>query len=377
MSSLLLNGKQQFLDVNGNPLVGGKVYFYEVNTTTPKDTWQDYQLTVLNTNPVICDGFGQATIWGAGAYRQVLKDASDNTLWDKVITDASFIGDGELPLATLEDLDANVFLGAIASGPVQQIAMTSAGRTLVAAADAGAQRTALGLGTAAVLNTGTATGNVVQYTAAGSIQLGDGAEATPSLAFSSDTDSGVYRFGANNIGFSTGGVLRMRMDGNGNIGRGDFTNTVGTAALVRMSSDSSFQQAGVNAAIFAHTGGTGKVETFRSGTTEVGNISVTPTATAYNTSSDYRLKQNIKKIDNATELVLKLNPCEYEFKASPDCRIHGVIAHELQAVLPYAVTGEKDGESMQSVDLSKLVPLLTAALQDALQRLEALENARL
>lgn len=83
-AALLPSGKLQFEDINGAPLVGGKVFFYFPNTFTPKDTWQDASQSILNTNPVILDSRGQAVIWGSGAYRQILKDADDNQIWDQV-----------------------------------------------------------------------------------------------------------------------------------------------------------------------------------------------------------------------------------------------------------------------------------------------------
>jgi len=95
MAELIPNGCQQFLDANGNPLVGGLVYFYIPNTTTPKDTWQDAAKSALNTNPVVCDARGQATIYGEGSYRQILKDASGNQIWDKTVSpSANQNGDG-------------------------------------------------------------------------------------------------------------------------------------------------------------------------------------------------------------------------------------------------------------------------------------------
>src|SRR6185295_2959637 len=87
MTQLLPNGKQQFVDGNGRPLVGGKVYFYSVGTSTPKDTYQDSAQTSLNTNPVILNARGQASIYGSGAYRQVLRDAFGSLIWDQVIPD--------------------------------------------------------------------------------------------------------------------------------------------------------------------------------------------------------------------------------------------------------------------------------------------------
>lgn len=80
---LLPNGKQSFFDLNGDPLVGGKVYFYVPETLVPKDTWQDSEQLVLNTNPVVLDERGEAVIYGVGTYRQILKDANGNTIWDQ------------------------------------------------------------------------------------------------------------------------------------------------------------------------------------------------------------------------------------------------------------------------------------------------------
>ncbi len=81
-ATLLPNAKQMFSDINGNPLVAGLVYFYQPSTLIPKDTWQDSAQTLLNTNPVVLDSRGQATIYGSGTYRQVLTDSRGNTIWD-------------------------------------------------------------------------------------------------------------------------------------------------------------------------------------------------------------------------------------------------------------------------------------------------------
>lgn len=89
MTQLLPNGKQQFIDIKGKPLVGGKVFHYEVGTNTPKATYQDIGQTILNTNPVILNSRGQAGIYGTGNYRQVLRDSLDNLIWDAVVPDAS------------------------------------------------------------------------------------------------------------------------------------------------------------------------------------------------------------------------------------------------------------------------------------------------
>lgn len=84
MTGLLPNAQQQFCDSNGQPLAGGSVWFYVVGTTTPKTTYQNQALSVPNTNPVILDSAGRATIWGSGAFRQIVNDVNGNLIWDGV-----------------------------------------------------------------------------------------------------------------------------------------------------------------------------------------------------------------------------------------------------------------------------------------------------
>ena len=108
----------------------------------------------------------------------------------------------------------------------------------------------------------------------------------------------------------------------------------------------------------------------------VGSITTSGSATAFNTSSDYRLKQDVSYEWAATEKLLQLQPVTYAFKADPDTTVEGFLAHELQEHSPNAVTGEKDGDTMQSVDHSKLVPLLVKTIQELEARITELENAR-
>ena len=117
----------------------------------------------------------------------------------------------------------------------------------------------------------------------------------------------------------------------------------------------------------------GESVVFRKNGSTVGNISVTASTTSYNTSSDYRLKENVVPIDGATDRLKALKPSRFNFIVDPEKTVDCFIAHEVQEVVPEAVTGEKDGEDMQAMDAAKLVPLLTAALQEALGKIEQLE----
>jgi len=112
----------------------------------------------------------------------------------------------------------------------------------------------------------------------------------------------------------------------------------------------------------------------------VGSITTNGSATAYNTSSDYRLKENVAPLANAVTRLKQIAPKNFTWKGNPSLgTVEGFIAHELQEVVPDAVHGEKDeldqngAPKYQGVDSSALVPLLTAALQEALARIEALE----
>jgi hypothetical protein len=115
---------------------------------------------------------------------------------------------------------------------------------------------------------------------------------------------------------------------------------------------------------------------FRESDTERGSITSNGSATAYNTSSDYRLKENIAPMTGALAKITQLKPCTYTWKVNGSIG-QGFIAHELQAIVPDAVTGEKDAvdeegnAKYQGVDTSFLVATLTAALQELNAKVDA------
>ena len=112
---------------------------------------------------------------------------------------------------------------------------------------------------------------------------------------------------------------------------------------------------------------------------QVGTITCSSSATAYNTSSDYRLKENVVALDGAVTRLKQIPVHRFNFIAEPDKTVDGFLAHEVQEVVPEAITGEKDEVDAdgtpvyQGIDQSKLVPLLTAALQEAIGEIESLK----
>jgi hypothetical protein len=119
---------------------------------------------------------------------------------------------------------------------------------------------------------------------------------------------------------------------------------------------------------------------FHSSGTVVGGISSSGSTTSFNTSSDYRLKENVLPLVDALAQIEMLQPKQYNFISEPDKTQHGFIAHELADVIPYAVTGEKDALDdegnirPQQVDYSKLTGLLVGAVQELSARVKLLEN---
>ena len=126
--------------------------------------------------------------------------------------------------------------------------------------------------------------------------------------------------------------------------------------------------------------GTQTAVDLRFNNTQVGTINVSSSATNYTTSSDYRLKENVVSLIGAIDRVNQLQVHRFNFIADPDKTVDGFLAHEVQTIVPEAITGEKDAVDddgnpiYQGIDQSKLVPLLTAAFQEAIGEIKALKD---
>jgi hypothetical protein len=117
------------------------------------------------------------------------------------------------------------------------------------------------------------------------------------------------------------------------------------------------------------------------GVSTIGSITGNGSNIAYNTSSDYRLKENVEDMTGAIDRVKQLSPKRFNFIADEtNTLFDGFLAHEAQSVVAEAVTGthnevDDDGNAvMQGIDQAKIVPLLTGALKEAIAKIEALET---
>ena len=172
---------------------------------------------------------------------------------------------------------------------------------------------------------------------------------------------------------ATGADEKMRLDSSGNFLVGDSSVADGNNSTCTIASGGTIHtsRAATNAQshhIFYNPNGS------------VGQIYTSGSSTIYAVSSDHRLKEAVVDMTGAITRVKSLAPKRFNFIADDSVTVDGFLAHEAQAVVPEAVTGthnevDDDGNAvMQGIDQSKLVPLLTAALQEAIAKIETLET---
>lgn len=172
------------------------------------------------------------------------------------------------------------------------------------------------------------------------------------------------------------GTERMRIDSGGDVLIGSSTN-VGTGDhKVSVDIGATGRALGLGT-----SSTTAKIlASFINGNGTVGSIQTSGTATSYVTSSDYRLKENVVDVTDGITRIKQLDPKRFNFTADATTTVDGFLAHEVQSVVPEAVHGthnevDDDGNAVyQGIDQSKLVPLLTAALQEAITKIETLET---
>ena len=195
-----------------------------------------------------------------------------------------------------------------------------------------------------------------------------------------DIECGItYEATNQNLIFSTGNNSEaMRIDSSGKL----LINTTSatSAEFISMNVDS-----GVNFGIGIKSTNTANncvyLKFYNSSGSQAGVIQQSgSTSTSYTTSSDYRLKENISYEFDATKRIKKLKPCTFNFIGDGKDRVvDGFLAHEVSSIVPEAISGEKDAVDAdgniepQGIDQSKIVPLVTKALQEAIAKIETLE----
>jgi len=192
----------------------------------------------------------------------------------------------------------------------------------------------------------------------------------------------IQAYGTSNAGsmaFLTASTERMRITSGGIVAVGKQDGTFGNDGHALFPNGQVSHVVSNDAILFLNRKGSdGIIQYFYKDSGIVGSIAVTAVLTTYNTTSDYRLKEDLQEF-NGLEKVQAIKVYDYKWK-SEESRMNGVLAHELAEVLPYAVTGEKDeqdekgNDKMQGVDYSKIVPVLIKAIQELKAEIDSLKT---
>ena len=217
------------------------------------------------------------------------------------------------------------------------------------------------------------------YALAGSRKIASGYALNLQL----DAAAGAYKWFTSLLGAGTAGDAvsfnqAMTLDASGNL-------LVGTTAVGMTAGGVRLKNGGGNLGEITLSNNSGAADyvarfVWGSGATLVGNITVSSVATVYNTTSDYRLKESVKPLSGGLARVNALKPSVYNWKSDGSTG-EGFLAHELAEVVPAAVTGEKDAVNAdgsiksQGIDMSRVVPILVAAIQELTAEVNALKNA--
>jgi hypothetical protein len=256
------------------------------------------------------------------------------------------------------DSSGNLLVGT--SSPLGRLTVSSgSGATVATAADDLVIDTAGNTGLSILSGT----------TSLGSIHFGD----------SGSNNVGIIRYdhSTNSLSTFTNAAERMRIDSSGNLLVGKTADVLANVGHL-LSANGSFTATrdGNPVGFLNRLTSDGEILTFWRSTVQVGNISVTTTATAYNTSSDYRLKDIDGPVANSGAYIDALKPVQGSWKADGS-RFIGLLAHEVQEVSETQIaTGEKDGDEMQAMDYSapEIIANLIAEIQSLRARVAQLEG---
>ena len=213
------------------------------------------------------------------------------------------------------------------------------------------------------------TGAFTTLSASGVATFSAGSVSAPALTTTGDTNTGMWFPAADTIAFATDGADRWRMDASGGLSSrtafasGGFAVSIGVSGAYPVDRGIAVSNsAGAAIPFIAYT----------NSTTQAGYILTSGSTISFVQGSDYRLKEDIIDMDKAATLskLMQVKPVNFDWKDGTKINQDGFIAHELQAIFPQVIHGEKDAVNEdgsinpQGINLAQLIPYLVASIQE-------------
>ena len=263
-----------------------------------------------------------------------------------------------------------------ANGSTERMRIDSSGRVLIGTTSGSDALVVDGGSDAGTITTNStnSNGNVMTFQCSGTSKFFIGSAGSFITGHSGTTDQGIRAEGK--LIFAAGGSTeRMSINTTGRV-------FIAESSIADFDAFLTVNVGASTAAFASHSGTTANRHALAccNNNGHVGGITTSGSATSFNTSSDYRLKENATAISDGITRLKTLKPYRFNFKADASTTVDGFFAHEVTAV-PEAISGEKDAVKEdgsidpQGIDQSKLVPLLVAAVQELIGKVEALEAA--
>lgn len=386
MAVVTPTAKAQFIDAAGVPLAGGYLYTYAAGTTTPQATYTDSTAATANSNPIVLDSRGEANIWLSSAdYKFKLTDANGTEIWT--------VDNIAAPSTALSPVfSSNVTISANTSGPALLVTQTGAGAAIRVQDSADPDSSPfvvdtsgqVGIGTASPANAIDVAGGAIQLsTSGGTARTVISADSTDSIFSVNDDRNFTVKtntatrltINSTNATFTvplvtTGGTFSGNMAVTGTLNVTGATTLASNLSIVNSTTEMAITLGSSGGYLYGNasqigwktSGGVAKVYWDTSGNfTAAGNV------TAY---SDAKLKKNVKTVSDALALVNKMRGVYYDRVDTDEAGV-GVIAQEMQAILPQAV---KDNGDALSVAYGNLVGVLIEAIKELSAKVEELES---
>jgi hypothetical protein len=328
----------RIVNTNANSVAPSLIF--QKNSSSPAD---DDEIGLINF-------IGQDDAGGANVYSQIVCTARDVTNGTE---------DGDLQFGTVG-----------AGSYAERMRIHSAGNVSIGTTDAHAKLTVMSASCGAGAN-GDADELQLEGSGNAGMTIASGSSSSGNIHFADvgAANRGIltYDHSADQMKFGTAGTIRARFTSAGDLLVAKSSSDYGTVGHELLAGGLAAHSRDQNPTLLLNRNTSeGTIQLFRYNNSDVGSISVTSSSTAFNTSSDYRLKENVSYDFDATSRLKQLKPSRFNFISDADKTVDGFLAHEVSDIVPEAITGEKDEtETKEKVVLNANGNVIAEGIEEA------------